>query len=139
MVDASYGKFGEEHLKRVAEGIKLYNAGLYWECHEELEHHWIDDISDNARNIYWSIIQVATALYHYQNHNLAGAQGMLKKAKEKLERCERMKVETPLMQKFLSWDKFKSIVRAVPENPTLEDFHALAHFKFIDPSKWRAK
>ena len=139
MTGDPYGKFGEEHLQRIAEGIKLYNAGLYWECHEELEHYWIDDIADNARNVYWAIIQVATALYHWRNSNLPGAQGMLRKAKEKLDRCETLKVETPMMQKFLSWDKFKKTVRAASNNSSLEDFYALAQFKFIDPSKWSYK
>ena len=44
----------------------------YWECHEELEHHWLEDAGDNARLIYWAVIQVAAAMYHFRDDNLKG-------------------------------------------------------------------
>ena len=72
----------------------MFNEQKYWECHEELEHHWLEDSGDNARLIYWAVIQVAAAMYHYRDKNLIGVQGLLKKARDKLVRAEKNKVET---------------------------------------------
>lgn len=129
-------QFSVEHLKKMAEGIKLFNSGHFWECHEELEDHWLEDMGDDCRYVYWVVIQVATALLHHRDDNLAGAEGMLRKAKEKLLHCESKDVESDILYRFLGWKKFKSLVREIPKEPTLEDFEKLAQFKFSDPSKW---
>lgn len=130
------GQFSLEHLVKMKAGIALYNKGLYWECHEELEDHWLEDRGDNARYVYWVVIQVATALLHYRDGNLAGASGMISKAKEKLLYCERYKIESDIMRKFLGWVRFKSLVKGVPKEPVLEDFQSLFDFKFSNPEKW---
>ena len=123
-------KFKKEHLKDISEGIKLYNQGKFWECHEELEDPWMEDAHDNVRYIYWAIIQIATALYHMEGENLIGATGMWKKAKHKLDKCEEYGVETPFLYQHLDWDHFKKLVRAIPDNPQLKDFNELHTFKF---------
>lgn len=133
-----YGQFSVEHLRKISLGIKLYNQRKYWECHEELEDHWLEDRGDNARYIYWVVIQAATALFHYEDSNLAGATGMINKAKEKVLSCESKKVETDLVFKFLAWKKFKSIIMSIPDSPQLDDFKTLHGFKFSDPDKWSA-
>lgn len=134
MSQYGYGKFGPEHLKKIREGLALYNSGKYWECHEYLEDHWMEDIGDKARLVYWAVIQVATALYHAKDENLAGAQGMLVKAQDKLKRAEESKVETDLL-KQLNWKKFKALVREIPGyEAELNDFNELYDFKFPLPS-----
>ena len=139
-VDAcySYGQFTKEHLKKMKEGISLFNRQMYWECHEELEDHWIDDVADNARYVYWAVIQVATSLFHYRQDNIKGAEGMLNKAKEKLNKCVQLKVETPLLYSSINWEKFKQLVFEVPnKNSSLEDYKILYTFRFKpDPSLW---
>lgn len=121
--------FAEEHLNLMKEGLSLFNAQKYWECHENLEDCWIEEPGP-VRNVYWAVIQVATSLFHYRQDNLIGAKGMLAKAKQKIERCEKMHVESELLYKKVSWKKFKETVRKVPEAPTLEDFVELYQFKF---------
>lgn len=134
MSQYQYGQFGPEHLKKLREGLVLYNAGKFWECHEYLEDHWIEDIGDQARLIYWAVIQIATALYHAQDKNLAGAQGMLVKAQDKLKRAEEARVETDLL-KQINWKKLKTLVRQIPGyEASLHDFAALFEFKFPLPS-----
>jgi len=129
-----YGQFGPEHLKKIREGLALYNAHKFWECHEYLEDHWMEDIGDQARLIYWAVIQVATALYHARDENLNGAQGMLLKAKDKLKRIEEARAETGLL-KQINWRKFKLLVREVPGHEAkLEDFNELFEFRFPLPS-----
>ncbi len=130
------GQFSVEHLQKMMEGVRLFNQGKFWECHEELEDHWLADMGDDARYVYWVVIQVATALYHHRDGNLAGAKGMLNKAKEKILQCEKRHVESDIMNKFLSWKRFKKLVREVPDEPTLENFSQLIEFRFSDPDKW---
>lgn len=127
-----FGTFGPEQLEKVIPGLECYNNREFWECHEVLEDVWIEDSNDPARNVYWAIIQVATACYHYRNGNLVGAQGMLIKAKEKFERCEKMRIETDLLDEKLNWKKFKSLVFSVANDAPLEHFKKLHDFRFED-------
>lgn len=128
--------FEVEHLRKMKQGIQYYNEAKYWECHEELEDHWLEDMGDNARYVYWAIIQVATALYHYDNQNLAGAKGMLNKARDKFLKCEKYGVESDIMNKFLQWKLLKKLVENIPKDPSLKDFEELRKFKFSRPDKW---
>jgi len=123
-------KFKKAHLTDISRGIELYNQGKFWECHEELEDPWMEEAHDNVRYIYWAIIQVATALYHKEGENILGAEGMWKKAKHKLIKCEEYEVETPFLNHNLSWNRFKKLVRNIPDKPTLKDFNELHTFKF---------
>lgn len=131
------GQFSAEHLMKMAEGIMLFNSGHFWECHEELEDHWLEDMGDDCRYVYWVVIQVATALLHHRDNNLPGSQGMINKAKEKLLQCESKGVESDILYKFLGWKRFKALVRDIPQEPSLEDFKKLSEFKFSDPKKWK--
>jgi predicted metal-dependent hydrolase len=125
-----FGTFGPEQLEKVIPGLECYNNREFWECHEVLEDVWIEDSNDPARNVYWAIIQVATACYHYRNGNVVGAQGMLKKAKQKFKRCEDQHIETDLLYNKLDWKEFKGLAFAVEENAPLEKFKPLHDFKF---------
>ncbi len=126
-----FGTFGPEHLKKVKAGIECFNQEQYWECHEELEHVWLEDRADPARNVYWAIIQVAASLYHVREGNIIGARGLLKKSKEKFRRCEDMNIETDLCYKYLSWQELKQLVFAIDsEHSELSDFKALYGFQF---------
>jgi predicted metal-dependent hydrolase len=122
------GEFTEDHLDKMRHGIKLFNEGKFWECHEELEGPWMECSHEPAKYVFWAIIQVATALYHFENGNLLGARGMLNKAREKFEKCSSL--EGPILKKYLSWDSLKKLVAEIPHDPSLEDFSRLADFKF---------
>lgn len=130
-----FGTFGPEHLKHIKPGIDCFNNQEYWDCHEVLEDIWLEQRNDPARYIYWAVIQVATALFHYENNNIAGANGMLKKAKEKFQVSEKQKIETNLVYKFLSWQELKDLVFAIPEDAKLEDYDTLYAFRFKE-YKW---
>ena len=125
-----YGKFGVDHLRLSRKGIELFNQQHYWECHEEFEEHWLEDRSDNARYVYWAIIQVAASLIHYRDKKLSSALTMLAKAKEKLSKCHEYNVTTTLMTEFLNWEELEALVNAIPVDANLEDFEALYHFRF---------
>ena len=124
--------FSEEHLKKMDEGIKLFNEQKYWECHEALEDVWMEDRQDPTRNVYWAVIQVAAACIHYRDENLIGAQGMMRKAKEKFRRCHELRILTELNYKFLDWEEFEKISFKIPDGDLskLEDFLDIYNFRF---------
>lgn len=131
MKDFPFGTFGPEHLKRIKEGIHCFNEKKYWECHEVLEDIWLEDRNDPARNVYWAIIQVANSMYHVRDKNIEGAEGQLNKAKEKFLICEEKSIRTNLMDRFLSWEKFKNLVFKVPDNNSnLSNYQELYNFTF---------
>ncbi len=125
-----YGQFTPEHLEKIWPGVDLFNEQKYWECHEALEELWLEDTQDAARNVYWAIIQVAAACIHYRNENLIGAQGMIKKAKEKFERCHSLHVITPILLENLDWTHLESLVMKIPSEPELNNFQDLFDFRF---------
>ncbi len=132
-----FGQFTPDHLALLEEGIELFNKRHYWMCHEVVEDLWMDHIGDNARYVYWVIIQVATALYHYEDGNLNGAKGMNNKAKRKIEFIEKNHVESDIMELYLDWSKLKAMVKSIPHDPDIEVFEKLYHFKFKDPKTWK--
>jgi len=124
--------FDLDHLKKMEEGVRLFNEQKYWECHEALEDVWMEDRQDPIRNIYWAVIQVAAACIHYRDSNLIGAQGMIFKAKEKFKRCRDMHLLTPLAFEKLNWNQFEAIVLKIPDSTQsrLEDFKEIFEFRF---------
>ena len=129
-------EFGLEHLHKMKRGISLFNTGKFWQCHEELEDIWREEVGEIARHAYWAVIQVATTLYHYHNRSLNGASGQVKKAKKKFAFCERRGGELKILEQNLNWSILKSLVMAVPDGPKLQDFEKLSAFKFKDPELW---
>jgi predicted metal-dependent hydrolase len=56
----------------VLRGVVLFEAGLYFACHEYFETLW-GRIEDVASDFYQGLIQVAVALQHVQSGNVRGA------------------------------------------------------------------
>lgn len=131
-------QFDKSHLEVIEQGILLFNAQKYWECHEDLEHHWLEEPGP-LRNVYWAVIQVAASMIHYREKNLVGARGLIYKARQKFDRCEQFNIESELLNSELSWNELKKMVRAVPLEPSLDDFRELYEFRFKDPSLWTWK
>tara|TARA_X000000950_G_scaffold253653_1_gene316826 strand:+ start:107 stop:517 length:411 start_codon:yes stop_codon:yes gene_type:complete len=125
-----YGQFTAEHFEKMKKGLHLFNEQMYWECHEELEHHWLEDSGDNARLIYWAVIQVAAAMYHYRDENLVGVHGLLAKAKDKLDRAKKHKVETDYLLENLNWDEFKKMTLEAPVSENLSHYQHIYDFRF---------
>ena len=125
-----YGQFTPEHFDKMRKGIELFNEQKYWECHEELEHHWLEDAGDNARLIYWAVIQVAAAMYHYRDDNLEGVHGLLYKAKDKLGRGIQNKVETEYLLSHVNWNEFRRLVLSSPKKGKLSEYENIYNFRF---------
>lgn len=125
--------FEAEYKDSIVRGINEYNDQHFWECHETLEDPWMEMLGDPYRDVIWAIIQVGTALFHFQNGNLAGAKGMLNKGQEKILRCEAAHLDTKFLNEKLSWSTFTNLVSKIPKEPKLEDFSELEKFKFPEP------
>ena len=54
------------------EGVRLFNAGEYYECHEVIEHEWHAEHRP-VRRLYQGILQIGVGLHHARGGNLAGA------------------------------------------------------------------
>lgn len=68
----------------VLEGIRLFNEGLYYECHEEIEHEWHAETGE-IRNLYQGILQIGIGFHHASSGNLRGARLLLNDGLRKLE------------------------------------------------------
>jgi predicted metal-dependent hydrolase len=66
------------------EGVELFNAGRFFDCHEVWEEVW-----KRARGadklFYQGMIQAAVAILHAERGNLRGAQSTWNKARAKLD------------------------------------------------------
>jgi len=123
--------FGLEHLEKMQAGLECFNKQQYWECHEELEHVWLEDRQDPTRNVYWAVIQVAASMIHYRDGKIIGATGMINKSREKFKRVRDLHVVTPLLLEKLQWEKFEALVDAIPVNPVdLTPFAPMYDFRF---------
>jgi predicted metal-dependent hydrolase len=69
--------------ERLARGIRLFNEGEFFHCHEVLEDAW--RLERGRRRLFLqALIHAAVGFYHDQRGNPVGAAGQLRKASEKL-------------------------------------------------------
>lgn len=123
--------FDATHLEKALPGVKCFNDQHYWECHEELEHAWLEDRQDPARYIYWAIIQVAASMVHYREGRLVGTVGMMNKAREKFKKARELHVVTDIVEKQLDWSELEALVMSMPEKPeTIDCFEPIWNFRF---------
>lgn len=61
---------------QLLQGIREFNSGEWFECHETVEDLWIGSEGE-IRNFYQGIIQIAVALHHWRNGNYGGALNLL--------------------------------------------------------------
>jgi hypothetical protein len=85
LVDAGPTGCASEPPPGVVEGIRLFNEGLYYECHEEIEHEWHAETGE-IRDLYQGILQIGVGFHHASNGNLRGARLLLTDGLDKLSR-----------------------------------------------------
>lgn len=74
-----------EYPEKYLEGIRLFNAQEFFECHEVLEDLWQETLGEEKK-FYQGLIQAAVALFHFGNENLGGARKLYGSARTNLER-----------------------------------------------------
>lgn len=70
------------------EGVRLFNEGRFFECHEVWELLWKQS-SGADKLFYQGMIQAAAALLHAERGELGGARSTWAKSRTKLERLPR--------------------------------------------------
>lgn len=70
--------------ERYLKFFELFNERDFYECHEVLEDLWMETVED-SRAYYQGLIQTATAFYHLENGNLAGARKLFESGLKYLE------------------------------------------------------
>lgn len=73
----------ELNCDRFALGLQLFNSAQFFAAHEILEDVW-RAAPPAERKFLQGLIQVAVALHHYGNGNLAGASSVLRRAARNL-------------------------------------------------------
>jgi hypothetical protein len=76
----------EQH-ELLQRGVALFNGVRYWHAHEAWETLW-RAASDQDRDFYQGLIQVAAGLLHLQRRNARGARNKLAEGLEKLAKYE---------------------------------------------------
>ena len=72
MTDSSNDLCNAPLHPQAAEGLRLFNAGEYFEAHEALEVAWNEE-KDKVRDLYRGILQIAVVYLHVTRRNYAGA------------------------------------------------------------------
>ena len=71
--------------EEVRRGVLLFEARLYFACHEYFETLW-GRMGDAASDLYQGIIQIAVAMQHLESHNVRGAVILLRYGLGRLQR-----------------------------------------------------
>lgn len=72
MSDSSHDACNAPLHPQAAEGLRLFNAGEYFEAHEALEDAWNEERGP-VRDLYRGILQVAVVYLHITRRNYNGA------------------------------------------------------------------
>ncbi len=67
------------------EGIRLFNRGEFFECHEVLEDLWRAE-PEPVRALYQGVLQIGVGFHHLRRGNWRGAVGLLEDGIEKTSR-----------------------------------------------------
>jgi hypothetical protein len=76
-VDGPHPRCAGPAPAELLEGIRLFNAGEYFECHEVLESIWRAERGP-VRYLYQGILQIGVGLHHLRNGNFRGATLLLR-------------------------------------------------------------
>ena len=70
--------------RAMAEAALCFNAGLFFEAHEHLEHHWAGQPRGKTKRFLQGIIQISVGFHHALEGNYDGAINQLAKGLEKV-------------------------------------------------------
>jgi len=90
------------------EGIRLFNSGKFFECHEALEALWLE--AEGAEKTFLhGLIQIAVAFHHYSRGNEAGFRSVFQKGRDKLVKFRRNRrgIDLPSLHRQLqAWQDY---------------------------------
>ena len=89
----------------LAEGLRCYRAGQFFEAHEHWEMVWLK-AAEPDKTFLQGLIQVTAAFHHWQRGNPTGTASLLRQALQKLERFEDVAGQSmvaPLCAEIRKW------------------------------------
>jgi predicted metal-dependent hydrolase len=108
-----------------AQGLALFNAGRFFECHEAWEEVWKRAVGPE-KLFYQGLIQTAVAILHAERGNLRGAASTLRKARAKLDPLPASYLAIELGEFRAALDKFFAAVFAGGPPPARPQLRQLA-------------
>jgi hypothetical protein len=75
-------ELGTEQRAELERGVRQFNEGYFFECHDTLEELW-SGLRGPGRDFFQGLIQVSVAFYHLGNGNRSGALSMLERAQRR--------------------------------------------------------
>lgn len=108
----------------LAEGVRLFEEGQYFLCHETLEEHWAE-APEEERNFYQGLIHLAVGFLHHGKGNAKGARLQFGKASKRLDGY-------PDSFQGIDLAGVRSFLAAAPEG--LEGGETLAPPKLVGPA-----
>ena len=72
----------------LASGLACYRNQEFFAAHEHWEDVW-NNLAGLEKTFLQALIQVTVSMHHYQQGNRAGAESLLRRALQKLDRCPR--------------------------------------------------
>jgi hypothetical protein len=87
--------------RAVAEAALCFNAGLFFEAHEHLEHHWVVLPPSPIKRFLQGVVQVSVGFHHAMRGSYEGAVNQLGKGLEKLAAppTDTLGVDVPRLQR----------------------------------------
>jgi hypothetical protein len=122
--DGDGGFEGKSLHPRALAGLRKFNAGAYFEAHEDLEAAWLAE-RGALRDLYQGILQLGVACYHLERGNNAGALKVVQRSRERLALFPdevlgidvgRIREDAARLEAYLAagdWSKPAPVVRAI--------------------------
>jgi len=80
-------KIHDEREDKVKIGVKLFNNGFFFECHEYLEEIWLKE-KGREKSFLKGLIHACVAFYHLEYENIKGTENYLKRSYSRLKEFE---------------------------------------------------
>lgn len=101
----------DPRMKEFLEGVEQFNKKEFFDCHETLEHLWMEDRSPE-RELIQGIIQIAVGYYHYLRSNRVGALKLLTRGLERIKKygdiCMRLNIHQLALDVFSNIEEIEN-------------------------------
>jgi hypothetical protein len=98
---AEIGSVADPMERDLRVGQRLYNEGLYFDCHEYLETAW-NQAEGPEKDMIQGVIQAGAAFHKWELGSQEGCTELLRKAIEKLTRVEEIEGKEDLFRDFVN-------------------------------------
>lgn len=125
--------------KKALAGVRLLNAGEYYDAHEDLEEAWME-APEHEGYLYRALLQISVAYLHIQRGNHAGAVKMLLRMRQWLDPLPDTCRGVDVKQVKANVERLRAgIAAANPEQIAQLDQELLNPIPFIEPDAYEAE